>query len=49
MLFMNKLEFSSLVDCFVWISETIGTVWFSVWLYSFQCIFNCCFLWGQDV
>ncbi len=26
MLFMNKLEFSSLVDCFVWISETIGAV-----------------------
>ncbi len=24
MLFMNKLEFSSLIDCFVWISETIG-------------------------
>jgi hypothetical protein len=21
---MNKLEFSSLVDCFVWISENIG-------------------------
>ncbi len=24
MLFMNKLECSSLIDCFVWISETIG-------------------------
>jgi hypothetical protein len=24
MLFMNKLEFSSLTDCFVWIFETIG-------------------------
>jgi len=29
-LFKNKLEFSSLIDCFVWISETIGVVWFSV-------------------
>ncbi len=30
MLFMNKLEFTSLIDCFVWISVTIGVVWFSV-------------------
>jgi hypothetical protein len=28
MQFMHKLEFSSLIDCFVWISETIGVVWF---------------------
>jgi hypothetical protein len=28
-LFKNKLEFSSLTDCFVWISETIGVVCFS--------------------
>jgi hypothetical protein len=25
-LFMNRLEFSSLIDCFVWISETIRVV-----------------------
>ncbi len=29
MLFMNKREFSSLIDCFVWI-ESKGVVWFSV-------------------
>jgi hypothetical protein len=28
-LFKNKLEFSSLTDCFVWISDTIGVVCFS--------------------
>jgi len=27
---MNKLEFSLLIDCFVWISETKGVVWFFV-------------------
>ncbi len=27
MLSLNKLEFSSLADCFVWISETIGVVY----------------------
>ncbi len=26
----DKLEFSSLIDCFQWLSETIGVVWFSV-------------------
>ncbi len=30
MLFRKKLEFSSLIGSFVWISETIGMVWFSV-------------------
>jgi hypothetical protein len=25
---LNKLEFSSLLDFFEWISETIGMVWF---------------------
>ncbi len=29
MLFKNKLEVSSLTDCFVWISETKGVVCFS--------------------
>jgi hypothetical protein len=27
---MNKIAFSSMFDCFVWISETKGVVWFSV-------------------
>jgi hypothetical protein len=30
MLHKNKIVFSSIVDCFVWISETKGVVWFSV-------------------
>ncbi len=42
MLFMNKLEFTSLVDCFVRISETIRVVWFSVRFSSFPCICYCC-------
>jgi hypothetical protein len=28
-LFKNKLEFSSLIDCFEWISKTIGVVCYS--------------------
>ncbi len=43
MLFMNKLEFPSLIDSFVWISETTGVVWFSVRFLYFLCISNCCF------
>jgi hypothetical protein len=34
-LFMNKLEFSSVTNCSVWISEPIGVVWFSVRICSF--------------
>ncbi len=37
MLFMNKLEFSSFIDCFVGISETIEVVWFSVRFSSLRC------------
>jgi hypothetical protein len=33
---MNKLEFSPVIDCFGWISETIGVVWFSVRLPFFD-------------
>jgi hypothetical protein len=44
---MNKLEFSSLIDCFVYISEAtvcIGVVWFSVYRFSsFGCISYYCF------
>jgi hypothetical protein len=29
MVFMNKLEFSSLINCLEWISETIRVLWFS--------------------
>ncbi len=36
MLFKYKVEFSSLVDCFVWISKSIGVVWFSVKFSSFR-------------
>jgi hypothetical protein len=35
---MNKLAFSSLINSFVWISETIRVVWFSVKFPSFHCI-----------
>ncbi len=48
MLFMNKLEFSSLTDCFIKISETIGVVWFSV-KFSYFNVFLILFLWGKDV
>ncbi len=34
MLFMNKLKFHSLMDGFVWISETIWMAWFSVRFFS---------------
>jgi hypothetical protein len=38
MLFMNKLEFSSLIDCLVWISESIGEVRFTIRFSYFQFI-----------
>jgi hypothetical protein len=38
----QELEFSSLIDCFVEISETIWVVWFSVRFSSFRCISNYC-------
>jgi hypothetical protein len=41
MLFMDKLELSSLIDPFVWISETIGVVRFSVRFSLFRCISKC--------
>jgi hypothetical protein len=31
----------SFLDCFVWNSETIGVIWFSVRFSSFHCIYNC--------
>ncbi len=43
MLFSNKLEFSSLIDRFVLISETIGVVWFSVRISSFLYNSHYCF------
>ncbi len=42
MLFMNKLEFSALIDCIV--SETIWVMWFSVKFSFFRCIPNTCFV-----
>jgi hypothetical protein len=42
MLFMNKLVFSSLIDCFVWIYESMWVVWFSVRFSTFRCISNLC-------
>jgi hypothetical protein len=48
-LVMKKLEFSSVTDCFVWVSETIGMVWFSDRFSTFRCISNFLFLWGKDV
>ncbi len=43
-------EFSSLTDCFVLISETIGGGGgrFSVRFSSFQCVYNCCF-YGENM
>jgi hypothetical protein len=43
-LFKNKLEFYLLTFCFVWISETIGVVWFSVRFFCFIFLYNykCC-------
>jgi hypothetical protein len=38
---MNKLAFSTLIDYFVWIPETIGVVWFFVRCSSFRVISNC--------
>ncbi len=43
MQFMNKLKFSSLIDCLLRISETIRMVWLSVRFSSYPCIYNCCF------
>ncbi len=36
----SKLEFSSLIDCFVWISETIREVWLSVRSFCFVYTYN---------
>ncbi len=41
-LFKNKLEFYSLIDCFAWISETIGAVWFSIRFFCFIYNYKCC-------
>jgi hypothetical protein len=50
MLIMNKLEFSLLTDCYVWIFGTIrGGLWFSVRLSSFQRLSNYCFYAGEHV
>jgi hypothetical protein len=38
MLFKNKLEFSSLIDCLVWISESVGEVRFTIRFSSFRFI-----------
>jgi hypothetical protein len=44
-LFMNKLEFYSFIDSFVWIYETLGMgmVLFSAKCSFFRCISNCGF------
>ncbi len=40
----EQIQFSSLVDAYVWISETKGVVWFSVRFTTFGAFLNVAFM-----